>query len=112
VKLLIDTHVLFWWLTDDKQLTTTAGEAIAKPENTVFVSAVSIWEMAIKVKIGKWPEASSLLVNWHAKLTHFGGLLAFKIDPPVLVRSALFSSGERAGDFDGKCNKDTSFSFA
>jgi len=44
VKLLIDTHVLFWWLTDDKQLTTTAGEAIARPESTVFVSAVSIWE--------------------------------------------------------------------
>ena len=68
MKLLIDTHVLFWWLTDDKQLTTRAGEAIAKPENTVFVSAVSIWEMAIKVKIGKWPEASSLLENYRAEL--------------------------------------------
>ena len=68
VKLLIDTHVLFWWLTDDPHLTTTAHKAIAKPETTVFVSAVSIWEMAIKVKIGKWPEAVSLLENYRAEL--------------------------------------------
>jgi PIN domain nuclease of toxin-antitoxin system len=68
VKLLIDTHILFWWLTDDKQLTATARKAIANPEATVFVSAVSIWEMAIKVKIGKWPEAASLLENYRVEL--------------------------------------------
>ena len=68
VKLLIDTHVLFWWLVDDPQLTTTARKAIANHEATVFVSAVSIWEMAIKVKIDKWPEASSLLENYRAEL--------------------------------------------
>ena len=58
----------FWWLTDDPQLTEAANRAIAKPEATIFVSAVSIWEMAIKVQIGKWPEAASLLENYRAEL--------------------------------------------
>lgn len=53
MNLLIDTHVLLWWLNDDAKLTIDAREAIAAGENLVFVSAVSIWEIRIKQSLGK-----------------------------------------------------------
>jgi PIN domain nuclease of toxin-antitoxin system len=53
VNLLLDTHTLLWWLGDPPTLSTRAREAIADPENTVFLSAVVIWEIRIKEAIGK-----------------------------------------------------------
>ena len=53
MNLLFDTHVLLWWLGDDPELGQTAREAIAQPDNLVFMSAVSIWEIVIKKSVGK-----------------------------------------------------------
>lgn len=47
-RLLLDTHVLLWWLADDPQLGVGARAAIADPRNQVFVSAATTWEIAIK----------------------------------------------------------------
>jgi PIN domain nuclease of toxin-antitoxin system len=52
VKLLLDTHVLLWWL-NEEPITTEAQQAIASPKNAVCVSAASAWEMGIKVGLGK-----------------------------------------------------------
>ena len=48
MKLLPDTHILIWALTNDPQLSYAAREMINSPENIVFFSAVSLWEIAIK----------------------------------------------------------------
>jgi len=53
MKLLLDTHVVLWWLDDPLLLSAAAREAIADPGNEVFVSAVVCWEIAIKRAIGK-----------------------------------------------------------
>ena len=53
MTLLLDTHVLLWWLTGDDRLTPTMRDAIAEPTTPVVVSAASAWEMAIKVGLGK-----------------------------------------------------------
>jgi PIN domain nuclease of toxin-antitoxin system len=53
VKLLLDTHIYLWWLQDPALLTDEARIAIASPRNVVFVSAVSIVEIAIKQSRGK-----------------------------------------------------------
>jgi PIN domain nuclease of toxin-antitoxin system len=53
VTLLLDTHVLLWWLAEDDRLTPTMREAIADPTTPVVVSAASAWEMAIKAGLGK-----------------------------------------------------------
>ena len=53
MNLLLDTHVLIWTFDDNPTLSETAREAIAEGENTVFVSAVTAWEIAIKRAIGK-----------------------------------------------------------
>lgn len=52
-RLLLDTHVLLWWLADDPQLGDVARAAIADPRNQVFVSAATPWEIAIKIQLGK-----------------------------------------------------------
>lgn len=53
MNLLLDTHVLLWWLTDPASLSQQAQAAIASGENLVFVSAASVWEMTIKSGLGK-----------------------------------------------------------
>jgi len=53
MKLLLDTHALIWWLADDRRLGPSARALIADPANQVLVSVVSLWEMVIKVRIGK-----------------------------------------------------------
>lgn len=53
MRLLVDTHLLLWWLEDNPALSAEAREAIRDPENTVFVSAVSLWEIWLKQSLGK-----------------------------------------------------------
>jgi PIN domain nuclease of toxin-antitoxin system len=53
VRLLLDTHALLWWLSDDPTLSPVARTAIASPEADVAVSAASAWEVSIKRALGK-----------------------------------------------------------
>jgi PIN domain nuclease of toxin-antitoxin system len=48
VRLLLDTHVLLWWLEGRPELPDNARDAIATGENEVIVSVASAWEIAIK----------------------------------------------------------------
>jgi PIN domain nuclease of toxin-antitoxin system len=52
VRLLLDTHVLLWWLADHPALAPAAAAAIER-EPEVYVSAASAWEIAIKRALGK-----------------------------------------------------------
>jgi PIN domain nuclease of toxin-antitoxin system len=61
VKLLLDTHALLWWWTDDKQLSVAARAAIADERNTVLVSAASVWEISTKHRLGKLAMAATAL---------------------------------------------------
>jgi PIN domain nuclease of toxin-antitoxin system len=53
VRLLLDTHILLWGISDDRRLKRPAREIIINPNNEVFVSAASIWEISIKVALGR-----------------------------------------------------------
>ena len=53
MRLLLDTHVLLWWLSDDRKLAKNARDIIAKPDNDVLVSSVSLWEISIKTALGR-----------------------------------------------------------
>ncbi|MET8327174.1 type II toxin-antitoxin system VapC family toxin [Streptomyces sp. NPDC005181] len=52
MRLLLDTHVILWWLDDSSEL---SGEVkdLLDTEPSVYVSAVSAWEIAIKQSLGK-----------------------------------------------------------
>ena len=53
MRILIDTHLLLWWLADSPLLTGQGRALISNPQNTVFVSAVSLWEIWLKESLGK-----------------------------------------------------------
>jgi PIN domain nuclease of toxin-antitoxin system len=53
VRLLLDTHVALWAIADDSRLSAAARLLIEAPTNEVLVSAVSVWEIAIKHALGR-----------------------------------------------------------
>ena len=53
MNLLLDTHVLLWWLDDHPTLSEKARTIIADPQNIVLISAAVIWEIRIKQALGK-----------------------------------------------------------
>ncbi len=53
MNLLIDTHILVWWDIRSPDLRPDICECVASPENPVFVSAASVWEIATKRRSGK-----------------------------------------------------------
>jgi len=59
VSLLLDTHVILWWLIDDPALSAEV-KARLDSDPDVYVSAASIWEIAIKQSIGKLAEPADL----------------------------------------------------
>ena len=53
MRLLLDTHVFIWWDSNPGQISPTALAALRDPANTLLISPVSIWEMSIKLQLGK-----------------------------------------------------------
>jgi PIN domain nuclease of toxin-antitoxin system len=53
MNLLLDTHVLLWWLNDDPTISKKARAAIADGNNLVLISAVLVWEIRIKEALNK-----------------------------------------------------------
>jgi PIN domain nuclease of toxin-antitoxin system len=53
LKLLLDTHLILWWLMDSPALPDEARTLIGDAETTVFMSAVSMWEIWLKQSLGK-----------------------------------------------------------
>ena len=53
MKVLLDTHVFMWWDADPARLSPPARTALQDPTTTVLLSVVSVWEMQIKVQVGK-----------------------------------------------------------
>ncbi|MCG8556444.1 MAG: type II toxin-antitoxin system VapC family toxin [Proteobacteria bacterium] len=63
MSFLLDTHVWPWWLLDDGRLSPRARATVADPDNTVFVSAASAWEIATKHR----PSAQVLVQDMGAR---------------------------------------------
>ncbi len=53
MNILLDTHVLIWLAMEPQKLSQQAKTILSNPNNTLFLSLVSIWEMQIKIQIGK-----------------------------------------------------------
>jgi PIN domain nuclease of toxin-antitoxin system len=61
VKILLDTHILLWWLADDQRLPSQAAAAIQDPDTDVVVSSASAWEISIKQAAGRLQAPDDLL---------------------------------------------------
>jgi len=53
MNILLDTHTFLWYLEDSKQLSSKAAEIIQDPSNTLCLSIASLWEISIKLGLGK-----------------------------------------------------------
>ena len=63
MSLLLDTHVFVWWVVNDPRLSPQAYAAIENSSGVCYVSAVSAFEIANKVRIGKFPAAEEIERN-------------------------------------------------
>jgi PIN domain nuclease of toxin-antitoxin system len=84
VRLLLDTHAFLWWIADDERLSSRAAALIADGRNQVFVSAVSAWEIVVKMGLGRveLPEPVDRFVPAQLEANGFSTL-------PVHLRHAL-----------------------
>ena len=53
MKLLLDTHAFIWWDSGDARLSPVALAACESPANTLHLSLASVWELQIKMQLGK-----------------------------------------------------------
>ena len=94
MKLLLDTHVMLWWLRDDPKLGPRSRADIAQSGARLMVSIASFWEFSIKFRKRKFEELGSTLV---AEATA-QGLEVMEISPAHL--RALESLPQIAGHND------------
>lgn len=98
MRLLLDSHTVFWWLLERSRLSKNALATITAESNEIFVSIASAWEMAIKVGTGKWPEARSLIENFEKEIE----LSEFRLLPITVihVRAAGLMKSPHRDPFD------------
>ena len=53
MKLLLDTHIFIWWADQPEKLPPAALSALEDDANELLLSVVSVWEMQIKIQLGK-----------------------------------------------------------
>jgi PIN domain nuclease of toxin-antitoxin system len=53
MKILLDTHTFMWWDNEPEKIPKASFDLICDPSNELFLSLVSIWEMQIKIQLGK-----------------------------------------------------------
>jgi PIN domain nuclease of toxin-antitoxin system len=63
MKILLDTHIFIWMATEPERLSPKVTESIINRQNTLFLSVASIWEIQIKVALGKLDLIANLAVT-------------------------------------------------
>lgn len=84
MRVLLDTHTFFWAVRDPSRIPAVATELLTDPGNELLVSAVTPWEMGIKVRSGRFPEAAPFLA---AMPRYLGALGASEL--PITIEHSL-----------------------
>ena len=72
MRILLDTHTVYWYTTGDFKLSTPAQNAIQDIANDVLIIPVSLWEIAIKVSKGKWQMNQPFDIFWQTCYKKYG----------------------------------------
>ena len=94
MQILLDTHALLWWLSDDPALSRRARTLIANTAHTIVVSAASAWEIATKVRLGKLPGAAELASNFVGQMER-EGFEILPISADHAIRAGLLPGGHK-----------------
>ncbi len=85
-RYLLDTHTFLWWAFNDDRLSYVARDIIRNHESVLFLSAASAWEISTKHRIGKLPEASTIVDDLP------GLLRRARVEPlPITLEDALLA---------------------
>jgi PIN domain nuclease of toxin-antitoxin system len=87
MRILLDTHIFLWWITDNPTLSKRARECIGNSQNEIYLSAASCWEMAIKAGLGrlKLPENMEKFISEQLTVNRFLGL-PIQLEHAITVR--------------------------
>jgi PIN domain nuclease of toxin-antitoxin system len=94
LKLFLDTHVLAWWLLDEAALSRRAFDLVCDPDNLICIGSPSLFEMAWKEKIGKWPDIGTFLSDPLAALSK-EGIEVFDLTARDVLLAAQLASDHR-----------------
>ena len=98
VSVLLDTHIVLWWLEGGSAISRKALRVLQDPATRVLVSAASAWEVAIKYKAGKLEAARTLVSRFEAAIEEEDF-----VELPVSIRHAVQAgmlSGSHKDPFD------------
>lgn len=99
MRFIVDTHYVLWAAIDSSRMETWARKLIADLDNEVLVSAASVYEISLKARYGKIPEAavfeSDLILNIESRL----GFGILPLEPETMARAARFDA-HHADPFD------------
>ena len=99
MRVLIDTHYVLWAAIHSKRMEPWARKLMADLDNEILVSAASVYEISLKVRYGRLPEAvgfeSDLVVNIEDRL----GYTVLPLEPETMMRAARFDDAH-ADPFD------------
>lgn len=79
MQILIDTHAVVWWCLQPHRISQRARETVMDPEVHGYISDVSMWELAIKLGIGK----VELPVGLHPFMVHSYSDLGYAVPLPI-----------------------------
>ena len=94
MSLLLDTCTLVWALLAPTELSPQARQAIAESSSLIFVSAASAWEIATKVRSGKFPQAE-LLEKRFLEVMDEAGYTLLSIDAAAALRAGRLPAEHR-----------------
>ncbi|WP_017671891.1 type II toxin-antitoxin system VapC family toxin [Blastomonas sp. AAP53] len=96
--LLFDTHALIWWWNDNPLLSQGVRRRLLDPSGSIYVSAASAWEVATKVRLGKWAEAEEAAELFESLCDRNG----FELLPVSVAHGLLAGAlpGEHRDPFD------------
>ena len=88
--IVLDTHVWLWWLHEPKKLSRKAGRAIKKAEasESIRVSAISVWEIAVKSALGKLPLPFHIN-RWYDMASSYPAIIIEPLTPTDAIDSTL-----------------------
>ncbi len=99
MRVLIDTHYVLWAAIHSSRMEPWARKLMADLDNEILVSAASVYEISLKVRYGRLPEAvgfeSDLVVNIEDRL----GYTVLPLEPETMMRAARFDDAH-ADPFD------------
>ncbi len=90
---LLDTHAWTWTLTDDERLAAAARKAILDAD-VVLISPISFFEIAQKVRLGKWPEMAPLVADLSDLVGEQGGAMA-SFNPAICIAAGMMAWAHR-----------------